>query len=48
MLAFYLDDNYYPHDTDSIIEKELSVRRIIKRDEKLFEELTEIQEWDEK
>jgi len=47
MLASYFDDNYYPHDTDSVIEYKLSVLRIIKRDEKLFEDLTNIKDWDE-
>lgn len=47
MLAFYFDDNYFPHDTDSIIEKKLSVLRIIKRDEKIFEDLTNISDWDD-
>lgn len=47
MLAYYFNDNLYPHDTDSIIEKELKVLRIIKRDEKLFEDLTQIQDWED-
>jgi len=46
MLAVYFDDNLYPHDTDSIIEKELRVLRIIKRNEQIFEDLTHIQDWD--
>lgn len=45
MIAYYFDDNYYPHDTDSIIKKDLSILRIIKRDEKIFEDLTQIQDW---
>ncbi len=47
MVAYYFDDNYYPHDTDTIIEKDLSVLRIIKRDEKIFEDLTQINNWNE-
>jgi hypothetical protein len=45
MIAYYFDDNYYPHDTDSIFETNLNVLRIIKRDEQLFEDLTNIQNW---
>lgn len=47
MLAFYFNDNYYPHDTDSIIESKLNVIRIIRKDEKIFEDLTNIQNWEE-
>jgi hypothetical protein len=47
MLASYLNDNYYPHDRDSAIEYKLNVLRIIQRDEKLFQDLTNIQNWDE-
>jgi hypothetical protein len=45
MIAVYFNDNYYPHDTDSIIESKLDVVKIIKREDKLFEQLTDIHEW---
>ncbi|WP_428742347.1 hypothetical protein [Tenacibaculum sp.] len=45
MMSYYFNNNYYPHDTDSIIEKKLNVLKVIKRDEKLFEDLTQIQNW---
>lgn len=47
MLAFYFDDNYYPHDTDSIIESKLNVIKVIRQEEKIFEDLTNIQDWKE-
>ena len=47
MLSYYFDNNLYPHDTDSFIKKELKVLRIIKRDEKIFEDLTHIQTWED-
>ncbi|ADQ80791.1 hypothetical protein Palpr_2661 [Paludibacter propionicigenes WB4] len=46
MTAFYFDDNYFPHDTDSIIKTDLNVLKVVKRDEKIFEELTGIENWD--
>ncbi|MGE0560706.1 MAG: hypothetical protein AB7O47_02735 [Flavobacteriales bacterium] len=45
MIASYFDDNYYPHDTDSIIQSKLNVIKVITRKEKLFEDLTNIQNW---
>lgn len=47
MTAFYFNDNYFPHDTDSIVEKDLNVLRIVRRNEKLFEDLTGIESWDD-
>jgi hypothetical protein len=47
MTSFYFDDNYFPHDTDSIIRSNLKVLKIIKRNEKIFEKLTNIQDWDD-
>lgn len=47
MTAFYFDDNYFPHDADSNSETDLIVLRIIRRNEKLFEELTGIESWDD-
>ncbi|HMS66838.1 MAG TPA: hypothetical protein PKD18_01820 [Saprospiraceae bacterium] len=46
MTAFYFDDNYFPHDADSIIKTDLNVLRVVKHDEKIFEELTGIENWD--
>jgi hypothetical protein len=46
MTAFYFNDNYFPHDTDSIIKTNLNVLRIVKREEKLFNDLTGIETWD--
>jgi len=46
LTAFYFDDNFFPYDTDSIIKSNLNVLRIIKKDEKIFKDLTEIQNWD--
>jgi len=47
MTAYYFNDNYYPHDNDSHIETAMNVLRIVKRNEKLFEELTGIENWDD-
>ena len=47
MTAFYYNNNLFPHDTDSIIKTDLNVLRIIRRDEKVFEDLTHIQRWDD-
>lgn len=47
MLGIYFDDKLYPYDTDSIIEKKLEVLRVIKRDNKLFNKLTNIESWSE-
>jgi hypothetical protein len=47
MTAFYFNDNYFPHDTDSIIKKDLNVLRIVRRNEGLFEDLTGIGSWDD-
>ena len=48
MLSFYFEDNYFPHDTDTSLETNVKVVRIIKREEQLFEDLTGIQNWQEK
>lgn len=47
MVALYFEDNCYPHDTDSIIETNLNVIRVIRQEEKLFEDLTNIKDWKE-
>ncbi len=46
MTAFYFGDNYFPHDTDSIIKTDLNVIKVVRRNEKLFEDLTGIENWD--
>jgi hypothetical protein len=45
MLAYYFDDNYFTLDNDSVIDYKLPVLKIIKRDERIFEDLTNIQDW---
>lgn len=45
MIAFYFNGDDYPPDTDSIIKSNLNVLRIIRREEKLFEDLTNINNW---
>lgn len=46
MTAFYFNDDYFPHDTDTIIKTNLNVLKIIRRNEKLFKDLTGIENWD--
>jgi hypothetical protein len=46
MTAYYFNDNYFVHDTDSHIDSNLKVLKVLKRNENLFEELTGIQNWD--
>jgi hypothetical protein len=46
MTAFYFNDNYFPHDTDTIIKTDLNVLKVVRRNEKLFEDLTGIENWD--
>ncbi|ALU75137.1 hypothetical protein AUW17_07620 [Tenacibaculum dicentrarchi] len=48
MISIYFNDNYFDHDTDSVIKTDLKVLRIVKRNEKLFEKLTGIENWDNK
>lgn len=47
MLCIYFDDNYCPHDTDSIFENKLKVLKVITREDKLFNNLTNIEKWRE-
>ncbi len=46
MTSFYFKDNYFPHDTDSIIKTNLKVLRIVRRNEEIFNKLTGIDHWD--
>ncbi len=46
MTAFYFNDNYFQHDTDSFIKTNLDVLKVVRRNEKLFENLTRIEKWD--
>ncbi|MBE7646139.1 hypothetical protein [Tenacibaculum finnmarkense] len=48
IIAIYFNDNYFDHDTDSVIKTDLKVLRIVKRNEKLFQDLTGIENWDNK
>jgi hypothetical protein len=49
MIGIYLGDSYYySHDFDSWINTKVNVLAIIKRNNKLFNFLTKIDEWDEK
>ena len=45
MLSIYFDSNYCPHDNDSIFEEKLDVLQIIKREDELFNRLTNIEAW---
>jgi len=45
MLMHYFNDTYYPIDTDSIFYENLNVLRVVRKDDKYFEYLTEIQNW---
>ncbi len=47
MTAFYFNDDYFPYDVDSNIEADLNVLRVVRRNEKVFEDLTKIGNWDE-
>ncbi|WP_159523875.1 hypothetical protein [Sunxiuqinia indica] len=47
MTAFYFDDNLFPDDTDSMLEKTVDVLRIINKEEKIFNDLTNIEEWND-
>jgi len=48
MLCIYFHDNYHPHDNVSVFEKKLNVLKVIQRDNKLFNKLTNIESWSEK
>lgn len=49
MLSIYLGDSYYySHEFDSWINKKVNVLSIITRNNKLFNSLTNIDDWDEK
>lgn len=48
MISFYFNDNCFVYDNDSVLNTNLKVLRIVRRDEEIFNILTGIENWDDK